>query len=146
MIDSNVHTAAAGSGSIHSSPQARRSGVASPDRDGDHPALLGAGPDAGEEAADRRRLARARTADFSTRSYSRSDSAQDVDDSSTVSGTTVTEEGWGSGQGSDGEGAEAAGLALDGGAVKGAGYGGEAQATAAPSKRNSLRRVLDSAR
>lgn len=149
VIDSDVHTGAAGS-SHSSPPHGRQSGVASSggnaDADAD-PTLLSTGASvepAVAVAGDRRRGA----TESSTQSYSRSDSAEDVDDSSTVSETTATEEGWGSGQGSDVEEAPAPGLALGGGgAEKGAEYGNESQATAAaPSKRNSLRRVLDSAR
>lgn len=85
----------------------------------------------------------------SAQSYGgRSDSLDIIDNSSsTVSGTSVTEEGWESGEGSNAP----PGLSLAsrdaGREVGGLRYGNASpRAAAAPSKRNSLRRVLDSAR
>lgn len=94
-----------------------------------------------------------RDTESSTQSYGgRSDSLNDIENSSsTVSGTTVTEEGWESGEGSIPEGAHAPNLARGAGREAGGGsrYGSAppaAVAAAASRKRTSFHRVLDSAR
>ncbi|CAM9154577.1 unnamed protein product [Scytosiphon promiscuus] len=108
---------------------------------------------------DRSGARRAANAEPSTPSYGRSDSRENGgDESSTVSGTTVTEEGWDSGHGStlDGHGGEADGPGSREDVADGKGHGDAggavAGATAAasagpPGRRSSLRhRVLDGAR
>lgn len=149
VIGPDAHDNGAAVGSTHwSSPRGRRPGVVGASGGNGNgggnadPTQLSTGT--AVEPAGRRRESSSRAVELNTRSYSRSHSADYVDDSSTVSatGTAVTEEGWGSGsgQGSDAGGATGRGL------EKGVGYGNEPQGAATTSKLNSLRRVLDSAR